>query len=460
MTPVVAAATTTGTLPGLSTRLQIYEEREPPLRRLYSTEMGVIKEVYELKVQASELPFFVYAARCGPNLMLTGAHRPTVTGSGAALTRSAAHDAAIGEAIERYCATYLDPETIVEAPRAQLVEPSIDPATLARYSEAQYSAPKFGMHRFTESTCVAWTLMQRFRDGTELRVPVHCAYLGYHRKKHVAEIGQLVSTGLACAADPAVAILKGLYEAVERDAFNITWLNRLAMPRLDVTGTSDPTLTQMLALFERARLTPSFMLLTLDIPIPIVLCMLRDETGARPALAAGAAANLDPVRAAAKAAVEVAHTRLWVSGLGPTKGKKTFSADFREVENFDDHVWLFDAPEMVRHAEFLWSSPTVVRVASLPNGCSGDDRRDLDVACQRVEQAGFDVLHKDMTTPDIAECGLFVYRAFVPGLQNINGPHKYRLLGGRRLYDVPVQLGLLKRPHHEADLNPIPHPFP
>jgi ribosomal protein S12 methylthiotransferase accessory factor len=453
-------ATTAG-VPAYASRFQIFDEREAFWRRLYSTESGIIKELYELKMQASDIPLFVYVARTGPNLQWTGAHRRTSTGSGASLDRQAAQDAAIGEALERYCPTYvMDLSSVVEARRPELGEPSIDPARLSLFSDAQYESPGFVYQRFTESTRVAWGVMHRLRDGARVRVPVHFVYLGYHKRSGLAEISQFISTGLACATDPSLAILKGLYEAVERDAFNIVWLNRLAMPRLDVRETTDLRLCELLAHFHRVGVKASFMLLTLDIPIPIVLCVLLDVTGARPALAVGAAANLDPVRAACKAAEEVAHTRLWTSSLRAAKDKKKYSADFREVEDFDDHVWLFDAPEMAAHAAFLSTNSTVVPLASVPNGSTGDPARDLEIARERVEHAHFDVLWKDMTTPDVAESGLCVFRTVVPGLQNINGPHVLRLLGGRRVYELPVGLGLLERPHAESQLNPVPHPFP
>jgi ribosomal protein S12 methylthiotransferase accessory factor len=46
-----------------------------------------------------------------------------------------------------------------------------------------------------------------------------------------------------------------------------------------------------------------------------------------------------------------------------------------------------------------------------------------------------------------------VVRVIVPGLR-----HFYRRYAPGRLYDVPVQLGWLKKPVEEEDLNPIfPH---
>ena len=67
-----------------------------------------------------------------------------------------------------------------------------------------------------------------------------------------------------------------------------------------------------------------------------------------------------------------------------------------------------------------------------------------------VEKAGLDFLVLNQTRPDIE---VPVVRVIVPGIR-----HFYRRFAPGRLYDVPVQLGWLKKPVKEGQLNPIfPH---
>ncbi len=78
------------------------------------------------------------------------------------------------------------------------------------------------------------------------------------------------------------------------------------------------------------------------------------------------------------------------------------------------------------------------------------DRRDQVLACVKlVKRFGLDFLVLDQTRPDIE---VPVVRVIVPGLR-----HFYRRFGPGRLYDVPLELGLRKRPVPEAELNPL-HP--
>jgi oxazoline/thiazoline synthase len=78
------------------------------------------------------------------------------------------------------------------------------------------------------------------------------------------------------------------------------------------------------------------------------------------------------------------------------------------------------------------------------------DRRDQVLASVKlVKRFGLDFLVLDQTRPDIE---VPVVRVIVPGLR-----HFYRRFGPGRLYDVPLTLGLRKRPIQEAALNPL-HP--
>jgi ribosomal protein S12 methylthiotransferase accessory factor YcaO len=81
---------------------------------------------------------------------------------------------------------------------------------------------------------------------------------------------------------------------------------------------------------------------------------------------------------------------------------------------------------------------------------AGLDRRDQVLSCVKLaKRLGLDFLVLDQTRPDV---DVPVVRVIVPGLRHI-----HRRFAPGRLYDVPVKLGLRKRPLREAGLNPL-HP--
>ena len=76
------------------------------------------------------------------------------------------------------------------------------------------------------------------------------------------------------------------------------------------------------------------------------------------------------------------------------------------------------------------------------------DRREQVLACVKLaKRFGLDFLVLDQTRPTFE---VPVVRVIVPGLR-----HFYRRFAPGRLYDVPVKLGLRKRPLREAELNPL-----
>lgn len=50
-------------------------------------------------------------------------------------------------------------------------------------------------------------------------------------------------------------------------------------------------------------------------------------------------------------------------------------------------------------------------------------------------------------------------KVFIPGMQQIEGDHTHRLLGGRRLFEVPRKLGYPVASSID-ELNIDPHPYP
>jgi ribosomal protein S12 methylthiotransferase accessory factor len=70
-----------------------------------------------------------------------------------------------------------------------------------------------------------------------------------------------------------------------------------------------------------------------------------------------------------------------------------------------------------------------------------------------------EVLVVDLTSSDVASAGFHVVRVVIPGTVDMNTDERFARLGGGRLYNLPVKLGLAERPRAEADLNRHPVPL-
>ncbi len=130
------------------------------------------------------------------------------------------------------------------------------------------------------------------------------------------------------------------------------------------------------------------------------------------------------------------------------------------MTTFEDHVRYHADPARASAARFLDASEERIAAESVAGIEGGTPSERVAAICGRVESAGATAYAVDVTSPDVAELGLTVTRAIAPELCALDVSHAARFLGGRRLYEAAVSLGLSSDGLHEDEVNPEPHPFP
>jgi ribosomal protein S12 methylthiotransferase accessory factor len=379
---------------------------------------------------------------------------------GSGLTREEAQSAAIGEGLERYCCSVFDQSDLILGSRRELsrLHELRGPQEFALFHKEQpgrYPQP-------SEDTPMAWTWGWSLAHAHPLLVPACLVYMPYFpcfRERGEEVAGPAVSTGLACARSVEQAMLNGLYEVVERDAFMIVWANRLSVPRVNIESHAD--LRQLYQeRLQRQGLHYLVFRTTTDIPLPSFLCLLIDERRNPPMICAGGAADLDPVRAAGKAMMEAVQTREWAKFLGSGSRQFQFDPDFSDIREFEDHVTLYAYGDMLHAVQFLLREDRAPISDCWESGASGNAAYDLEKMTALLCAENLEPVVLDLTTPDVLECGCRVTRAMVPELQPLDADYQHRFLGGRRLYEVPWRMGYAGGPTSIESLNPYPHPYP
>ena len=255
--------------------------------------------------------------------------------------------------------------------------------------------------------------------------------------------GDLIADSNGCAAGNTLeeAILQGFYELAERDAFAIWWYNRLQMPAVDLASFDDDYLASApdhYATYERDL----WMLdVTSDVGIPTFVALSRRPDAATEDIIYGAGAHASPRIAALRALCELNQCLTWLPRPGTTDGRPMIDDPMA--------LWWW---RTARLADCSWLSPAAdepLRKASqYPVTESTDTREDVEHCRAIVEAKGMEFLVLDQTRPDI---GMPVVRVIVPGMR-----HFWARFAPGRLYEVPVSMGLRKRPIAETDLNPAP----
>jgi ribosomal protein S12 methylthiotransferase accessory factor len=443
--------------------------REPPRRELrdvvrsglrcVSYKTGIIKALLEQSLQEDDPLIFSFGTIMADTRRYSP-HRCSERTGGAGLTKDQALAATIGEAIERYCSNFYHQEDLLVSSYEKLRHRAVAPRDFVLFSEQQHCEKGFPFDAFTEASRVAWTWSYSLVHGEPTLVPACFTYLPYAFQNGEAILGPSISTGIACGSSLEEAVLLGIYECLERDAFTIMWLNRLSMPVVDITDGESLAARLLREKFSLSHIKYCVCDITSDIGVPTFFTLAIGHSTLGPLVCVGSAARLEAQVAVQKTLVETAQARPYLRYVLRKKGEWRCGDAFSNVCNFDDHARLYSSmPELIPKVQFV-DQPATRCLDALSNRSTGTITGDINVCVSALAAKGFDVLVVDLTTREVAELGFCVTRVLIPGLQPLHGDHRFRFLGGKRLYQVPRILGYTEQDTAEQELYPWPHPFP
>jgi len=350
---------------------------------------------------------------------------------------------ALMEAIERYSGVYQGDE--IRAPR-RLVDfdagEAIHPNDMLLYSKTQIeqsSAPVPGPDDepmsavlFDEKTEVDWSPVWSLSAKRFKYLPASLLYFNYRGLPGF----QADSNGCAAGNTVEEAIVQGFLELVERDAYALWWYNRVARPEVDLNKFDDSYVHDLRNQLGETGRRLWVLDITSDLGIPSFVAVAHWLKDGNEYIDFGSGSHFDSRIAMLRALTELNQ----FMSLGMVHEEARMQ-------------WSLDGNVPLRLEDFPYLSPgkgPAVESAFDPDFGHLEPREQVKACVRTVEKAGLDFLVLNQTRPDIE---VPVVRVIVPGLR-----HFYRRYAPGRLYDVPVQLGWLKKPVKEENVNPIfPH---
>nr|WP_246300210.1 TOMM precursor leader peptide-binding protein [Actinopolyspora biskrensis] len=361
---------------------------------------------------------------------------------------------AIGETLERYAAGIYDPDEFVRGSLAELGTTAVDPRDLPLGSEREYERATGTLFPYEPDLVIDWTAGVDLETGEQHYVPACAVYVPYLPPRKRERLFHPVSTGLAAGSAPAQALRGGLQETAERDAMAVFWYNRLIRPTLDWRSLPSCRARDVLEGMTRRGISLTVKDLTTDTGIPAVVVLGRVDTPERPVALCGFRADVGPYAALLGAAEELEHVfsmywRFAASGgeLDPT----------REPSDIWDFTTYYCHRSRIPILDFMHEGP--LHPAPSPPSEPLSDAEAVHRLVGLLSGSGHRCLATDITPVDVAECGVTVVRTVVPGLQPISFSPAFRRLGGSRVYQAPVRMGLRATPQAEDELNPYPVPM-
>ncbi len=375
---------------------------------------------------------------------------------------------AVTEALERLAGNYpRGRRTAVRAAYAEVAEQALDPRTLGLYPDSWYDQSEFRFARFHPDRETRWVWGYSFARAEPVLVPQTYAYYGSGRQDDPGFAFE-ISNGCALGGCLEEAILYGLLELAERDAFLMTWYTRMPAPRVDLHSARDRRIPLTAELIrQRHGYEVMAFASTLEQRVPAFWTMAVDRVGGpgRPQLMCGAGAHPDAERALLGALHELVPA---VTGLRTRYDPDTAAsllADPDLVREMDDHAMLYGHPDASQRLDFLPVDGPARPLADFAQRWAwpryGDLGEDLAELVGRYQDSGLDVIAVDTTSPEHRVGGFACAKVIVPGTLPMTFGHRYRRTHDLpRLSTVPALLGYRSTELSPEDLNPFPHPFP
>jgi ribosomal protein S12 methylthiotransferase accessory factor len=384
--------------------------------------------------------------------------------AGKGMTLQEAMSSALGEAVERYSAACWDHRQVLFARRGELDGESVDPRALVLYRPEQYTELPYTP--YSEKTRLGWLQARSLVTDHLVFVPALAVSMVHQVRSKEEYLFGPTSNGLAAGPTRADATLSAILEVMERDAFVITWSNRLACLSIDPGTHPDEDVRDLYRSYLRRDVALHIARLPVDHPVHVMLAFAMDCESREPAVVVGLGADLSPSVAARKAVLEVGQVRPALRMRLRDPKTRARLADL--VENphrtsaLNDHDLLYASPAMAAAFEFLntghataFDWDTDAEGKDIPTSTSERLGRILN----SFRSVGSDVLVYDLSPRDMMALGLHTVRAIIPGFQPIDFGWKERRLGGSRLFELPFRLGLRSEPTTVETLNRLPHPL-
>lgn len=309
---------------------------------------------------------------------------------------------------------------------------ALNPVDLTLLSHAQYSALDSWNTSFETAfrhpspfdpkKPVHWVQGQSLDSGAPVMIPAANVFLGY---PNCLETGFTVpdSNGLAAGTDRQDALLRALFEVVERDAVSIWWYNKLRRPGIDTDATSlSCSVSAWLQLQGRSL---ALLDLTHDFRVPVVAAVSFDDVGADISIGFAASASIEN-------AVDSALGEMVQFDLTKRMAK------FEKAGGHSAPFLLGIAKLYQKNAPFLFPSK------------EKRPQQQSEVTYNYLIEA-FKELAPETAVFEFLGANVCVVRVVAPGMRPI-----WPRFAPGRLYSVPVTLGWRRTAQKEEALNKIP----
>ena len=313
---------------------------------------------------------------------------------GKGITKEHSKASAMMEAFERYSAERQDSDETLISKIGEIEGDFINPESLNLSKDFKKDKLK--------SMDLEWSLAKDIISNEDYYIPTNAIY---HPYKYPISLFKSNTNGLASGNILEEAVLHGIFEVIERDAWSIFELTHKNYAQIDTGSIESDVINQTINKFESNGIKIKLMNFTADIDIPTIAAS-ADDTVTKDAglLTLGMGTHLDPEVAILRALTEVAQSRATqINGAR----EDTVRADFAREAGYE---------RMKRINKYYFrEEDEKVSLSSIENKSTTSITKDLEIVKEELMANDIEkILYYDLTRPEL---DVSVVRVIIPEME-------------------------------------------
>ncbi len=257
-----------------------------------------------------------------------------------------------------------------------------------------------------DSLNLEWNICHDLISGEDYYVPSNAIYHPYVSNDNtVQSLFKSNTNGLASGNSLDEALLHGMFEVIERDAWSIFELTHKNSSQIDLDSIESDVVNDALLKFSENKINIKLMDLTADINVPTIAAS-ADDTLLKDAglLTLGIGTHLDPEVAILRALTEVAQSRATqIHGAR----EDTVRADFARTAGYERMKRI--------NKHYFQEEDEKIALSDIKNNSTDSITKDIDIVLNELKANEIEhVLYYDLTRPEL---DVNVVRVIIPTME-------------------------------------------
>ncbi len=320
--------------------------------------------------------------------------------------------AAIGEAIERYCASIVN--LPLKSKTSLQADVHIDANAWCLFTTEQRNDPTFPFSNIYSDSCM-YTNVYDFQNNCEVWLPHPFVAL-----RDDYQTGIPTSSGLATGQTAHMALLRSIQELIERDALMMTWLHSVPARAIRLPEDYLEEVHSLQGEVWAFELTPKYS------PFPVIAVAGGIPKRGKWRYSLGVACRETWESALDKAYLEWNQGVLF-AGIYEKYVDTSHIKDPKKVKSFDEHAIFYTLyPDKWYNLPMFKKTNEIHKISVKGKVMSTEQA--LKVAKLSLAKYGIRLYYRDLSTIDIEQLGLYVVRATSPDLASIFAHQEWPLI--------------------------------